>query len=168
MIEIVQLTKDDVLIVNQLAHDIWPHTFKDILTKDQIDYMLDWMYNVQTLEEQIQTGHLYYLLKEHGVAKGFIGLEPNYPDIDILRIHKLYVLPGSQGSGFGRELLTKAMDVAFDLDLHTLHLNVNRFNESVDFYKHTGFKVIGEVNNDIGKGYLMEDFIMELKLITEK
>lgn len=168
MIEIVQLTKDDVLIVNQLAHDIWPHTFKDILTKDQIDYMLDWMYNVQTLEEQIQTGHLYYLLKEHGIAKGFIGLEPNYPDIDILRIHKLYVLPGSQGSGFGRELLTKAMDVAFDLDLHTLHLNVNRFNESVDFYKHTGFKVIGEVNNDIGKGYLMEDFIMELKLITEK
>ena len=89
MIEIVQLTKDDVLIVNQLAHDIWPHTFKDILTQDQIDYMLDWMYNVKTLEEEIQIGHLYYIVKEHGVAKGFIGLEPNYPDIDMLRIHKI-------------------------------------------------------------------------------
>jgi len=168
MIEIAQLTKDDVLIVNQLAHDIWPHTFKDILEQDQIDYMLDWMYNVQTLKEQVQIGHLYYIIKEHGVAKGFIGLEPNYPDIDMLRVHKIYVLPESQGSGLGRELLTKAMDVAFDLDIHTLHLNVNRYNKSVDFYKHTGFKIVGEETIDIGKDYLMEDYIMELKLVPEK
>ena len=168
MIEIVQIYKDDVLIVNQLAHDIWPHTFKDILEKDQIDYMLDWMYNVKTLEEQVQIGHLYYLIKEDGVAKGFVGLEPNYPDINMLRIHKLYVLPESQGRGLGRELLTKTLDVAFDLDMHSLHLNVNRFNKSVDFYKYTGFQIIGEVNNDIGKDYLMEDFIMELKLTKEK
>lgn len=164
MIEIVQLSKDDILIVNQLAHDIWPDTFKDILTKEQIDYMLDWMYNVPTLEEQVQTGHLYYLIKEHGIAKGFVGLEPNYPDVDMLRIHKIYILPNAQGKGLGRELLTKAMDVAFDLGIHTLHLNVNRFNKSVDFYKHVGFKIIGEENIDIGKDYLMEDYIMELRL----
>ncbi|MDB4515960.1 GNAT family N-acetyltransferase, partial [Crocinitomicaceae bacterium] len=94
----------------------------------------------------------------------FIGLEPNYPDADILRIHKLYILPESNGKGLGRVLLNKAIDVAFDLDLHTLHLNVNRFNDAVEFYKHCGFKIIGEEDIDIGKGYLMEDFIMTLKL----
>ncbi|MBL4862306.1 MAG: GNAT family N-acetyltransferase [Crocinitomicaceae bacterium] len=166
MIEIVQLNKDDVFIVNHLAHDIWPIAFRDILTKDQIDYMLDWMYNVNTLQEQAQIGHLFYIIKEHGVAKGFVGLEPNFPDAEMLRIHKLYVLPECQNKGFGRLLLNKAIDIAFDIDLHTLHLNVNRFTKSVDFYRHCGFKVIGEEDIDIGRDYLMEDFIMELQLDT--
>ena len=160
----MQLGKEDVFLVNHLAHQIWPYTFRDILSKDQIDYMLEWMYNVQTLEEQVQTGYLYYLVKENGIAKGFVGLEPNFPDADMLRIHKLYVLPEAHGKGLGRVLLNKAIDVAFDLDLHTLHLNVNRFNDAVKFYEHCGFKIIGEEDIDIGKGYLMEDYIMELKV----
>ena len=56
------------------------------------------------------------------------------------------------------------MDVAFDLGCKSLHLNVNRFNKSVDFYKNLGFIIIGEEDIDIGKEYLMEDFVMELKL----
>ncbi|NRA10607.1 MAG: GNAT family N-acetyltransferase [Crocinitomicaceae bacterium] len=168
MIETVQLTRNDVFLVNQLAHDIWPDAFKDILTKDQIDYMLDWMYDVNTLEEQAQTGHLFYIVKEHGIAKGFVGVEPNYPDVGMLRIHKLYMLPECQGKGMGRVLLNKAIDVAFDLDLTSLHLNVNRFNKAVEFYKHCNFDIIGEEVIDIGKDYLMEDYIMELKLSDPK
>lgn len=164
MIETVQLGKEDIFLVNHLAHEIWPHAFREILSKEQIAYMLDWMYNVNTLEEQVQTGYLYYIVKENGVAKGFIGLEPNFPDADMLRIHKLYVLPEAKGKGLGRVLLNQAIDVAFDLDLHTLHLNVNRFNDAVKFYEHCGFNIVGEEDIDIGKGYLMEDYIMELKL----
>lgn len=168
MIETAQLTKDDVILVNQLAHDIWPHTFKDILTKDQIEYMLDWMYSVKTLQEQAQTGHLFYIVKEHGVAKGFVGLEPNYPDVGMLRIHKLYVLPQEQGKGFGRVLLNKAIDLAFDLDLPVLHLNVNKYNNAVSFYHHCGFETIGEEDLDIGQGYYMNDFIMKLELKSKE
>ena len=151
-------------MVHKLAHDIWPKAFRNIISSDQINYMLDWMYDINTLEEQVQTGHLFYVVKEDGVAKGFIGLEPNYPDIEILRIHKFYVLPECQGKGMGRVLFNKAVDVAFDLDLSTLHLNVNRFNPSVEFYKHLGFKVVAEEDIDIGRDYFMEDYIMELNL----
>ena len=164
MVEVIQLHKDDVFIVNHLAEEIWPIAFGDILEKKQIDYMLDWMYNLNTLQEQVQTGILYYIVKKNGVAKGFLGLEPNHPDAGDLRIHKLYVLPEDHGSGLGRTLLNQAIDVAFDLDLNTLHLNVNRFNKAVDFYKHVGFSITGEEDIDIGKGFLMEDYIMELKL----
>lgn len=164
MIETVQLHKEDVFMVNHLAYQIWPITFREILSKDQIDYMLDWMYDVNTLQEQVQTGYLYYLLKENGVAKGFLGVEPNFPDADYLRIHKLYVLPDQHGKGLGRTLLNQAIDVAFDLDLHTIHLNVNRFNKAVQFYEHCGFKITGEEDIYIGKDYLMEDYIMELQL----
>lgn len=164
MIEIVQLGKEEIFLVHKLAHDIWPKAFRNIISSDQINYMLDWMYDINTLEEQVQTGHLFYVVKEDGVAKGFIGLEPNYPDIEILRIHKFYVLPECQGKGMGRVLFNKAVDVAFDLDLSTLHLNVNRFNPSFEFYKHLGFKVVAEEDIDIGRDYFMEDYIMELNL----
>ena len=164
MIEIVQLGKEEIFLVHKLAHDIWPKAFRNIISSDQINYMLDWMYDINTLEEQVQTGHLFYVVKEDGVAKGFIGLEPNYPDIEILRIHKFYVLPECQGKGMGRVLFNKAVYVAFDLDLSTLHLNVNRFNPSVEFYKHLGFQVVAEEDIDIGRDYFMEDYIMELNL----
>ena len=149
MIEIVQLGKEEIFLVHKLAHDIWPKAFRNIISSDQINYMLDWMYDINTLEEQVQTGHLFYVVKEDGVAKGFIGLEPNYPDIEILRIHKFYVLPECQGKGMGRVLF---------------NLNVNRFNPSVEFYKHLGFKVVAEEDIDIGRDYFMEDYIMELNL----
>ena len=168
MLEIKQLNSENIEIVSSLAHQIWPHAFDAILTKDQMRYMLDWMYDVNTLKEQIQTGHLYYIIKENGEARGFLGVEPNYPDAGILRIHKLYVLTDRQGKGLGRALVNHAIDIAFDLDMHSLHLNVNRYNKAADFYKHIGFEVVGEEDIDIGKGYLMEDFIMELKLFPDK
>ena len=164
MIEIEQISADRVHVVHDLAHEIWPHTFSEILKPEQIKYMLDWMYDVSTLEEQVKIGQLYYVIKEFNRPLGFIGLEPNYPDAGYLRIHKCYLLPETQGKGHGRTLLNHAIDIAFDLDIDVLHLNVNRFNKAVDFYKHVGFTVTGEEDIDIGKGYLMEDFIMELRL----
>src|SRR5690606_6887612 len=138
--------------------------FKDILSKEQIAYMLDWMYSIPTLQEQVETGYLYYLVTVDGIAVGFIGLEPNYPDAGYLRIHKFYVKPATHKKGVGRTMVNHCIDIAFDLDLHTLHLNVNRFNDAVDFYKHVGFKITKEENIDIGKDFLMEDYVMELAL----
>ena len=105
-----------------------------------------------------------FTVEEFGRPKGFIGVEPNYPNSGYLRIHKFYVLPEQQGKGLGRVLFNQVVDTAFDVDCHKLHLNVNRFNKAVDFYKYLGFDVTGEENIDIGKDYLMEDFIMELEL----
>ena len=164
VISIKQLMKDDMIIVHQLAKDIWPDAFKDILTTEQIDFMLEWMYNINTLTEQVQIGHLYYMVTQDGVPKGFVGLEPNFPDGGTLRIHKLYVKTGDQGAGLGNALLEKAIEIANEMDFTTINLNVNRFNAAVDFYKHKGFQIIKEENINIGKGYLMEDYVMTLAL----
>ena len=164
MLVISQLTKDDIIIVHQLAKTIWPDAFKDILKPDQIEYMLDWMYNVNTLTEQVQTGHLYYMITLDGVPKGFVGLEPNFPDVGTLRIHKLYVETSDHGKGLGKALLEKAIDIGKELDVATINLNVNRFNAAVDFYKSQGFQIIKEENINIGKGYYMEDYVMVREL----
>ena len=164
MIAVKQRTKDEIFIVHQLAKDIWPHAFKDILEKDQIEYMLEWMYNMGTLEEQVQTGYLYYMVTLDGVPKGFVGLEPNYPEVGSLRMHKLYVKVSDHGSGLGNALMEKSIELAAEMDLNKIHLNVNRFNNAVDFYKYKGFQIVKEETINIGKDYLMEDYVMVLDL----
>jgi GNAT superfamily N-acetyltransferase len=164
MLNISQLSKDDIFIVNQLAHSIWPDAFKDILEPDQIEYMLEWMYNINTLSEQVQTGHLYYMITEDGVPKGFVGVEPNFPDVGTLRVHKLYVESNAHGKGLGKALLKKAIEIGNELDVATLNLTVNRYNKAVEFYKSQGFQIVEEVDVKIGKGYYMNDYIMVREL----
>lgn len=160
MIHIKQLSKDDIVIVHQLAKDIWPIAFRKILSPEQIKYMLDWMYDLNTLQEQAMTGHLFYLITLDGSPKGFIGLEPNYPEAGTLRIHKLYVDPLVHGQGLGKALLDKAVEIAQEIDATSINLNVNRFNDAVQFYQRYDFAIVKEEDIKIGKGYLMEDYVM--------
>lgn len=161
MMDIKQLSKEDIFVVNHLAHKIWPVTYKDILSKDQLDYMLEWMYSIPTLEDQVQTGHLFYLITLNGEPAGYMGIEPNYPNHDVLRIHKIYVLPELQNKGVGKRLMEYAEEIGKSIGMKKMNLTVNRFNDSVNFYKHIGFEIIREEDFKIGKGYLMEDFVME-------
>ena len=62
-LDIVKAQKNQLSIIKELAKEIWPITFKNILTKNQIDYMLRWMYSISTLEENFDIGDEFYLLK---------------------------------------------------------------------------------------------------------
>jgi ribosomal protein S18 acetylase RimI-like enzyme len=44
-------------------------------------------------------------------------------------------------------------------------LNVNRFNSAFDFYEKLGFEKVGEEDVELDFGYLMEDYILEKKLV---
>ena len=59
--ELQKLEKIDVLRVQQIAKLTWPDTFKKILSAAQIKYMLDWMYNLETLKQQVEEGQLFYM-----------------------------------------------------------------------------------------------------------
>lgn len=55
------LNRNELIVVQEIAHLTWPDTFKDILSKDQIEYMLNWMYELKQLEFQFDNGHLFLL-----------------------------------------------------------------------------------------------------------
>jgi GNAT superfamily N-acetyltransferase len=164
MPNIRQLHADEAAAVTALAHQIWPHAFKDILTPVQIAYMLDWMYTPTTLAEQMNNGHLFYVLENESVDIGYMGIQPAYPFEDSLKIHKLYVLPSEQGKGFGKLFIEHAIAEAKIHKIKSITLNVNRFNNAVHFYKSLGFYIAKEEDIDIGHGYLMEDYVMKLDL----
>lgn len=158
------LKQDELSIVHEIAHATWPDTFKDILSQEQIQYMLNWMYDLKHLENQFNQGHQFYVAELEEMPVGFIGIEPNYPEKGITKIHKIYILPNQQGTGIGKILIEYVKELSIQSEMEGLLLNVNRFNKAVDFYKAIGFNILFEENIDIGNGYLMEDYVMKLDL----
>ena len=156
------IDSSEVTIIRELAHQIWPHTFGEILSKEQIAYMLNWMYSLETLSKQLSEGHHFFLYEEHGVPLGFMGIEL-FDDFSV-KIHKLYVSPDMQGTGIGKTFIAFVKTWANEHGALAVFLNVNRFNKAVYFYKHIGMAIIKTEDIDIGNGFLMEDYVMELKI----
>jgi ribosomal protein S18 acetylase RimI-like enzyme len=148
-------------ILESLAHEIWPHTYADIITKEQMDFMLNWMYSTETLVAQQQSGHEFYLISKDNTDVGFIALEQAGQE---LKVNKVYVLPEIQGSGAGKQLMDKAIERAKTKNCTHLFLQVNRANKAKFFYDKLGFTIRSEEDFDIGNGFFMNDYVMELKV----
>jgi diamine N-acetyltransferase len=165
MIEISIATVNDIVTIQTIAKITWPVAYGEILSQAQLDYMLYKMYSDEVLKDNLTNkGHHFILAKENDVCLGFASFEYNYISKDVTRLHKLYLLPSAQGKGVGKKLIDAIVEKAQKNHSTSLSLNVNRFNKAVSFYKKVGFEIIAEEDLDIGDGYLMEDYKMELKI----
>jgi GNAT superfamily N-acetyltransferase len=163
MIRIIDADKEHIPVIHKLAYRIWPMAFSDILVPEQVTYMLQWMYSIPSLEDQMNRGHQFLLAKEDGQYTGYASYELNY-DSHTAKLHKLYVLSSARGKGVGKCLLEEVINRAKHKGQQALHLNVNRSNEAIQFYEDFGFRIIREEDNDIGNGFFMNDYVMELIL----
>jgi GNAT superfamily N-acetyltransferase len=165
MITITLATANDFKTIQEIAYKTWPDTYGEILSKAQLDYMLDAFYSEETLNDNvIEKGHHFLLAKENEVVLGFAAYEHNYQDNNRTRIHKIYILPQTQGKGIGKAIIEYIEKLAIENHSAALSLNVNRFNTALSFYQKIGFEIIAEENIELDYGYLMEDFVMEKPL----
>jgi diamine N-acetyltransferase len=159
------LAKEKLSKVQSIAHRTWPSTFANILSPEQIEYMLNWMYSLEMLESQLEKGHVFLLAEENGEELGFAGFELNVAEGPKAKLHKIYLLPTSQGKGVGKALIFEVAERAKAAGQKSLLLNVNKYNQkAIDFYIKIGFQEIYTEVIDIGNGYVMDDVVMELNL----
>lgn len=162
MITISEAAISDIKQIQNIVHITWPITYGEILSKEQLDYMLDLFYSDEALKLQYnKKEQLFYMIYESETNLGFIGIEHNYNGKTVTKIHKIYLLPETQGKGIGKKVIDEIAELALENNSTALVLNVNRFNSALGFYKKIGFEVVDEVNIEIGHGYLMEDYVME-------
>ena len=118
-------------------------------------------YTRLALAKQIENKEqLFYLILDSESTIGFIGIEHNYKNEAITKIHKIYLLPETQGKGYGKIVFESIEKFALENKSNELLLNVNRFNTALNFYKKLGFEIKETVDIEIGNGYLMEDYVM--------
>jgi ribosomal protein S18 acetylase RimI-like enzyme len=152
----------DIQVVAKLADEIWHEYFVSIIGRSQVDYMLDQFQSVPAITDQIENGQEYYLLKLDDLPAGYLSLVPDAAG-DRVMISKLYVKKNFRGTGAGRYLLEFVLQQCKNRSRHSVWLTVNRHNQpAIEWYLKIGFDVTDEKKKDIGGGYFMDDFIMEM------
>jgi len=156
-------TKNQLAKIKDLAYQIWPDTYGATHSKEELDYMLTKFYSIQSLENQLANGHVFILVSENNMNLGFISFEINAEKTTKTKIHKLYVLPKNQGKGIGMKLIDYVKNESVINENTALFLNVNKQNNAQEFYIKYGFKITKDIVINIGNGYVMDDFEMELQ-----
>ena len=155
---------NDINTICTLAEKIWPATYEELLTKDQVNYMMNWIYSPASLEEQIvEKKHQFLILEEDERPVGFASYSTT-PEPHVFKLHKIYVLPDQQGKGLGKYIIDFITEKIRTLGANALQLNVKRDNNARFFYEKLGFYIVEEVDIDIGNNYFMRDYIMEKKV----
>lgn len=159
-------SNEDIKVTADLAHKIWNHHYVPIIGQDQVDYMLDKIQSEKAITDQIDSDYEYYLLYDQIIAIGYLGLRPNLPKGKLM-ISKIYVDHTIRGKGYGYQLLEFTKKLSTERNITTIWLTVNRYNtNTINWYKKRGFKITEEKQFDIGKGYIMDDYVLEVP--TEK
>ncbi len=163
MSTVIQKAKlSDIPVIQHIAYATWPIAYGTILSKAQIEYMLNLMYSKDVLMNQLHDGYTYLMAVEDEKSIGFAA----YNAITAVqyKLQKLYILPTTQGSGIGKLLLQTVIDQVKSAGAQQLILNVNRQNKAIGFYTKMGFQILKEEDNDIGNGYFMNDYVMAIEL----
>lgn len=161
-VEVRSASLDCVSVIKNLAYSTWFHAYGDILSREQIIFMLKELYNEATLRQLIESNSQQFIvLYRMGIPSAFAAYGAT-ADAN-LKLHKIYVLPECQGLGLGRVLINYVRNIALDKNCDYLELNVNRENKAVSFYSKLGFTIFKEVDIPIGP-FWMNDFIMRLDL----
>ncbi len=157
-------TTEDIPLIQQMAEIAYPPTYLGIEPPEMVSYMMGQMYSTESLLRQMEDGQEYCIVFEGEKAMGYISLRKETEDTCF--IEKLYLLPEARRKGLGRTLVQTAIDYARTHCVLPcrLQLHVNRYNPSVEFYRHLGFDVIGQGDPYVGDGFQMHYFIMELRI----
>jgi GNAT superfamily N-acetyltransferase len=161
-LRIRRASEADLETISALAGRIWRAYYPAILSSEQIEYMLSWMYDVAQLRRELERGVVFELLLDGDRALGFCGYE-QFPGH--LKLHKLYLEVTEHGRGLGSLLLRHVEDEAVRRGIPKVVLGVNRFNEkALRAYRRNGYVIREPLKTDIGGGFVMDDFIMEKTL----
>ncbi|MCD8317572.1 MAG: GNAT family N-acetyltransferase [Paraprevotella sp.] len=152
-------------MIHSLAEEVFPATYQSILTPDQIEYMMHWMYDVESLQRQMtEDGHVYFIAHANLTPAGYVSVRPD--GADVFHLEKIYVLPKFQQAHCGNALFCHALSYVKTRcpGVRALELNVNRNNPALSFYFRMGMHIDREVDAYIGNGFYMNDYIMRMEL----
>ena len=157
------ITDVEIRAVAKLAREIWTEHFTAIIGADQVEYMLDKFQSENAITDQIQNKrYTYYLIEKGKQAIGYCAI---VQEEDVLFLSKLYIQKSMRGKGVARKTIDFIKTIALERNLGSITLTVNKNNIGpIEAYEKLGFVNIGPIVQNIGGGFIMDDYKMELSL----
>jgi ribosomal protein S18 acetylase RimI-like enzyme len=152
-------TATDIPLIRTLAHRIWRECYPGIISGEQIEYMLGWMYSAEQLASEFTACVPWELVEENGMPIGFLSYK--LESDSRVKLNKLYLLPDHQHRGHSRTLLAHVCERARALGAREVWLQVNKRNaRAIAAYVKASFHIASEAVADIGHGFVMDDYFM--------
>ena len=160
--QIIKVNNSQIKELSHFARDVFIDYYIDIIGYDQATYMTDLFLSEKAIRKLMYEGAIFKIIK----TKDNIAAFSEYLKEDRkVFLSKLYVHKDYRHQGLGKILLKDCIDYARENNCDSIYLTVNKNNnDSINIYRHLGFKTIDSVVNDIGNNYVMDDYIMELKI----
>lgn len=163
MMDIREITGDaDVRRLVKYAREVWSESNVSFNTPEQVEYMIEKFQSYEAISSQMMHGYRYFFVEEDGKVLAYFGIQPQG---DRLFLSKFYILRGNRGRGIFSVGIEFMKSLCREEGLTAIYLTVNRNNtHAYEVYLHTGFKVLRTEVNDIGNGFVMDDYIMQLEV----
>lgn len=164
MISFKKATTNDIELIRELAEKSWESAYSEILSHEQIEYMLSTMYSEKEISTQMKNpDYQYFLIFDESILVGFIGFQFHYEE-STTKLHRLYLLSEYKGKGIGKKAMNLLKEKVAETSDSRIILNVNKNNPAKKIYESQGFTIYDEGIFDIGNGFVMDDFLMEIKI----
>lgn len=163
MLRFIKASSDDekgIQKLSAMAAEIIKDYYDPIIGPDQNDYMIEMFQSPEGLKRQIDANHSVYTIERDGRGIGFLAF---YPKKTAMYIDKFYLHKDERKKGLGKEVLEFVKENARAENFRALELNVNKHNPSIAAYEKMGFKRIRAEVNDIGGGFVMDDYVYRLE-----
>ncbi|MBE6110497.1 MAG: GNAT family N-acetyltransferase [Erysipelotrichaceae bacterium] len=161
--EFVRLENDEKEIerMSAMATAIVREHFDPLIGKEQNDYMLSLFQTPGAIAAQLAEGYRYYFVRKDGEDIGFTAF---YPRQDAMYLSKFYLYRQERAKGYAHAMMEFVESETRKEGLQAVELNVNRFNSAVQVYEKLGFEIIREEKNEIGHGFIMDDYVFRKQL----
>ena len=155
---------ESIAEVAGLALEIWQEYYVPIVGQKQVDYMLEQFQSERAVAAQLAQSFEYYLVCQNRGNAGYFAVVPD-AEKAALMLSKIYVRKSERGHGLGKKILEFIEDLGQKRGIKMLWLTVNKNNaDSIAWYSLMGFRNAGAVIQNIGGGFVMDDFRMEKTL----
>ncbi len=163
IIPIDPLSDSDLTLLSDMAAKIWSEHYNDILSHEQIKYMIDKYQSYNAIKKQIiSDNYQYFFIKYNDNYAGYFSI---HIEDNTLFLSKLYIDKDYRKKGLSSAVLKFLKVICTKNNLTKIWLTVNRNNtDSISVYKHLGFYKEKESVSDIGSGFVMDDFIMAINI----
>lgn len=150
----------DIIVVSKLAKQIWNNHYLAIIGQDQIDYMLLTFQSEEAISKQINDGFKYFMVKKYNQIVGYFAIV-NDDRSNTIKISKLYIKSEFQNCGIGSAIICFIEQSYTNIHDLELWLTVNRNNhQAIHFYHKQGFQKSACMVQNIGQGFIMDDYKM--------
>ena len=162
-LRILPLAAEDIGALIELAGVIWRQHYPDMISVDQIEYMLAERYTPEAVRAQMCRDDAWWDKALIGARMiGFVHYELSGC---VMMLNQVYVHQDCQRQGHGGRLLAQVEKQARSSACGAVRLKVNKRNfNSIAAYRKHGYAVVATALADIGGGFFMDDYVMEKTL----